>query len=205
MPLVTITREYGSLGDEIAHAVAARLNVPLVDQDIITALAIRLSVPEKVISRLEEREGSLVTEIVRDFQGLFPLVNASVTERKEHEVDEAEYVSAVRQTIEEAARDGNGVFLGRGATFVLADRDAVVHVLITAPLALRVERVQAAATLSQQDAERRIQQVDSDRRRYLRRMFRVEWLDVQHYHLVVNTGRLTLDRATGIICAAIAT
>jgi cytidylate kinase len=204
MPVITISRQHGSLGDEIGKEVANRLDLRLVDQDVITEVSRRLGVPAESVSERDEREGSPVSELVRRMRLLYPATLAPRSSPENPDLDEAAYLQVIREVIWEVARGNDAVIVGRGSAFILPRHPDIVHVLLIAPLDVRVERVMAAEGLDQQRALQRIKQVDESRTRYIRHFYRTNWLDLKHYDLVVNTGRFSQIRAAGIICAAAA-
>jgi cytidylate kinase len=204
MPVITVSRQFGSNGDEIARDVAARLGLRLVDQDIINEVAQRLGVPPEKVTAQDERDAPhVVADLVRTMRRLYPATIAPSTEGPE--VDEASYLQVTRQAIWEVARTGNAVIMGRGAPFILDRNPEVLHVLIVAPVDVRIERVMAAEGLDHQAAERRIKEADASRARYIRHYYRTNWLDVGHYDLMLDTGHFSELRAADLICAAVQT
>src|SRR5947209_13140887 len=111
MPIVTIARQAGSLGDEIGRLVADRLSLRLVGSDIINDVAARLDVPPQRLNERDERESNLVSELVRTMRRLYPATH--VPQRAgAGDPDESSYLQVIRQVIREVARAGNAVILG---------------------------------------------------------------------------------------------
>jgi cytidylate kinase len=204
VPIITISRQYGSLGDEIGKEVAHRLGLRLVDNEIIGEVAKRLGVPPSRVSAQDERTGSFVSELVDTMRLLYPATLHSPPSEHEEDLNEGAYLQVIREVIWEVARSGNAVILGRGAAFITPRHPDVLHVLMIAPLETRIARVMAAEGLNHEEAARRIKQVDTDRARYVRHFYHTNWLDPGHYDLVVNTGYFTQARATSLVCAAAA-
>jgi cytidylate kinase len=202
MPVITVSRQFGSMGDEVARDVAERLGLRLVNQDIINEVAQRLGVPPERVTADDERDAPhIVSDLVRTMRRLYPATIAPTTESPE--VDEASYLRVTRQVIWEVARDGDAVIVGRGAPFILDSHPDLLHVLIAAPLKVRIERIMALESLDHGAAERRIKEADVNRARYVRHFYRTNWLDVGHYDLVLNSGYFSELRAAELICAAI--
>ena len=204
MPVITISRQHGSLGDEIGREVADRLGLRLVDQDVINEVAERLGVPPESVSERDQREGSLVSELVRRMRLLYPATLAPQPTSDKPQLDEAAYLQVIREVVWEVTRSNDAVIIGRGSTFILPHHPEIVHTLLVAPLEVRVERIMAAEGLDQHSALQRIKQVDDNRARYIRHFYQAKWLDLKHYDLIVNTGHFSQVRAVGIICAAAA-
>ncbi len=203
MPVMTVSRQYGSLGDEIGNDVAGRLGLRLVDQDIITMVAKRLGVSPSSVTGHDERDTGLVSELVRTMRRLYPATIAP-TPVESDEVDEAAYRQVIRQVIWEVAREDDAVIIGRGGPFVLESHPDVLHVLVIAPLNVRIERVMVEDGLNHEAALQRIKEVDAARGRYVRHFYRTNWLDVAHYDLVINTGHFSELHSTSLICSALA-
>jgi CMP/dCMP kinase len=201
MPVITISRQLGSLGDEIARDVAGRLGLRLVDQDIINEVAARLGVSPSAVSEHDERESGLVTEIVRTMRRLYPATPLPDSDASP-DLDEAALVQVTRQVTSEIALAGDAVIIGRGAPFILVAQPDILHVLVIAPEHLRVERVMKSEARGLKDASQRVKEVDANRARYARHFFGVNWLDVLHFDLVLNTGHFTQQLATSLVCAA---
>ncbi|GAC1320812.1 MAG: cytidylate kinase-like family protein [Chloroflexota bacterium] len=203
MPVITIARQYGSLGDEIGKDIASRLGLRLVDNDIIVDVAQRLGVPVASLSQRDERGGRLVSDLVKTMQRLYPATLVPRGAAETPDVEEASFLQVIRQVLWEVARDNQAVIVGRASTFILAQHPDIVHLLVVAPLEIRIERVMAAENLDQQQAAQRIDQVDNERTRYIRHFYRANWLDVNNYDLVVNTGHFSQLQAVSLLCTAI--
>ncbi len=204
MPVITISRQYGSLGDEIGKEVAERMGLRFVDQEIINEVARRLDVSPAAAAAPDEREGSVVSELVHTMRLLYPATPMPQPSQENPELDEAAYLQVIREVIWEVARTNDAVIVGRGGAFILPKHPDILHVLMVAPLEVRVERVMAAEGLDQQRAAQRVKHVDSNRARYVRHFYHANWLDLAHYDLVVNTGHFSQVRAVSLICAAAA-
>ncbi|HLJ66350.1 MAG TPA: cytidylate kinase-like family protein [Chloroflexota bacterium] len=201
MTVITISRQDGSLGDEIARDVAEKLGLRLVGQEMINEVAQRLGVSPGAVTNRDEREPGLAAELVRTMRRLYP-ATVSTGHDESDVVDESSYLQMIRQLIWELARGDDVVIVGRGASFILGRNPDILHVLLVAPLEIRVERVMAAEGIGQRTAAQRIREVDASRARYIRHHYGANWLDVTQYDLVLNTGHFSQLKASEIVCAA---
>jgi cytidylate kinase len=110
------------------------------------------------------------------------------------------YGELIRRVILEYAQMGNVIITGRGGQVVLRDFPNALHVRIHAPESLRILRLTERLGLDQKEAERQIHQADKERVRYMKHFYDAEWDNPDLYHLVINTGKVSLDLATQIIC-----
>jgi cytidylate kinase len=139
--------------------------------------------------------------ISRDMTSLYSK-DPSAFERKSA-VDDQTYARIVRETMEEFARQGNGVIVGRGGQMILRDWPGALHVRLYAPLEVRVQRIMQRFDISEAQARRRITRSDEQKRQYIRHMHNnASWKDIKYYHLAINTGAISPQVAAQIIMLA---
>jgi CMP/dCMP kinase len=202
MTALTISRQYGSLGDEIGREVSERLGLRLVDGTVIAEIAHGLGLSASDFEDRDEWHGTVVSDLVRTMRHLYPATIAPTPTEEAPQLDDASYLEVIRQVIWEVARTEDAVIIGRGAASILGNSPTVLHVLIVAPLAVRAERIMTADDLDHQRAVQRIKQIDERRARYIRRFYGVDWLDVSIYDLVLNTGHFSHLTSVQLICDA---
>ena len=202
MSAITITRQYGSLGDEIGRDAAERLGLRLVDSQVIAETARGLGLPAEDFADRDEWQGTIVSDLVKTMRRLYPATLAPIPTGDTPELDDASYLDIIRQVITEVARGENAIIVGRGAASILGPNPTVLHVLVVAPLAVRVERVMQSHGLDHARAVQRIKQVDERRSRYIRRFYGTELLDISTYDLVINTGHFSQSASVQLICQA---
>ena len=207
MPVVTISRQYASGGGEIAQRVANELHAFLLDRELIHEVAQRLGLPEDVVSEHDERGETVIGRLVNALRMSYPDAS-SMPDLIDlpgdiPELPNRAYVQVVEQVIQETARTGNAVIVGRGSQFVLQNHVGTLHVHIFAPFDNRVQSVmtEQPGTI-RQDAERVVRDFDGGRARYARHFYHSDWQAPQHYHLVLNAGRMSHDLAVRLIVAA---
>jgi cytidylate kinase len=113
------------------------------------------------------------------------------------------YAEHLRRTVEEIARLGGAVILGRGAHLILPAGQAL-RVFVVAPLAARVAAVAARHGVAEHEAERRIRETEAERRAFLRRYFHADLGDPSSYDLILNTGQLGVAGAADAVVACLA-
>lgn len=112
------------------------------------------------------------------------------------------YTELLRQVIREYAEIGDVMIVGRGGQVVLQENPHVLHIRVQAPLEARIRYLMERMGIDREEAEDQIHQSDKDRARYLRHFHGVDWDDPTLYHLVINTGKITVDTATHLISEA---
>lgn len=95
------------------------------------------------------------------------------------------------------------LFWGRGGNFALKDTNAL-RVRIVAPDDMRCKVVQKDKGLNADDAKKLMVSIDANRRAFIRRYFNADTQDPANYDLVLNTGKISVEKAVSIIQAALA-
>lgn len=201
MRAVTISREYGSGGGEIAARLAQRLGWQLVDHEVVVEVANALGVSEAEAEAHDERVEGLASRILSSLQLVEPIMLVGSTNIPE--ADERRYRDALFNVVEAAVTQGHVVIVGRGSQMLLAERRDVFHARIITPLQLRIAYVMQREGLNQTDARSRIQMKDRDRIRYLQAEHHQSPEDAHLYDLVINTGVIDLDSAVDLIALAL--
>jgi len=212
MRAVTISRQYGSGGGEIAARLARKLGWQLIDHAIVEKTARELGVYETDVARRDEEyvEGALsriLTGIRNLSAGAFipnapgALVPSATTFASAG--SERAYHETIQQVVRAAAHTGHVVIVGRGGQFLLADRRDVLHLRIVAPLELRVAYVARREEPNMDAARTRVQEKDRARERNMQNQFHRKPDDSDLYDLVINTAVLDLDRIVDFICLAL--
>ena len=182
MSAITVSRQMGSRGDELALRVAERLGWRRVCRDLINQAARTAGVPQVALAEIDEL----------GFLGLR-------TSAKEWEA----YQSQVERILRELADQGSVVIVGRGGQVVLRGRPDVLHVRVVAPFELRVAQLRGERNVSEDSARACLEASDRARTRYLRRSHDVRLDDPALYHLTVNTGLLDLSQAVDLVVRAV--
>lgn len=182
MTAITISRQLGSLGSQVARLVADQLGFRLVWRELINQAALRSGAPEAALAAIDEL-------------GLFGICPSPQACRA--------YREAVKQVIEELAAEGGVVIVGRAGQLLLKDRADVLHVRVIAPQAVRAERVARARGVPPQAALAQVEASDRYRANYLKRFYQVRWDQAELYDLVINTARTAAPEAAEVICRAL--
>ena len=182
--LVTIEREYGSGGAEIAQKLALRLGWKLWDQALTDEIARLLDCPSRTVEEHEEKRDTLQYRLFKSFmRGSF---EGSLNAPRMKMVDADCVRQVAQQVVLRAAQEGNSVIVGRGSAYYLRERSDALHVFLYAPFEEKVRRLQARGK-SRSEAIELAENVDLERAEYIRKYFDVEWPDRRYFHLMVNT------------------
>ena len=198
MRAITIAREYGSGGGEIASRLARRLGWQLVDHAIVERVASEIGTSTQEAEVHDEHVQGMVSQALNSLLYLYPAAMAS-TPPEAFLSDEA-YRDAFNRVVRAAAARGHVVIVGRASQVILADLRDVLHVRVIAPFEKRVVYVMQREGVDHHTAESRIHRKDHERASYLEREYHRHPDDAQLYDLVLNTSLLDLESAVDIIC-----
>ena len=180
---ITVEREYGAGGGEIAKRLAERLGWKLWDHALTSEIARMAEVDHAVVERLDERCDSMFYRLMKVF--MRGSMEQSLAVRMDH-FDADSMVEFMRRIISGAASEGNSVIVGRGAPFLLRGRPDTFHVFVHAPLEEKIRRLLEAGK-SENEAVDEISNVDRQRVIFVRRYFGMEWPTRQLYHMMINS------------------
>jgi hypothetical protein len=197
--IITLEREYGSGGGEIAEEVASRLGWKLWDQLLTEEIARRLDCNCKAVEEHEERSDPAYYRLFKAFlRGSF---EGSLNAPRLKMVDTECVREVVQKLLPEIAEAGNCVIVGRGSAYHLGNRNDAFHVFVYAPFPERVRRLRARGK-GEKEAMELAETVDRDRADFIKRYFDVEWPGRHRFHLMVNSG-LGNNAAAEIILGAV--
>ena len=182
MSVITISRQLGSLGDEVAHAVADKLDYQIIGRDLINQAAVRANVPEVALAAIDDL----------GFLDLHPPPESIHA-----------YQNSISEIMHELAAGGNVVIVGRAGQVILRDNPQVLHVKVIAPERMRFQRVAQQQNTTLECAQAQVLTSDKTRKNYLNKYYQVRWDDPQLYDLIVNTARLQPQQAACLICQAL--
>ena len=222
MTIVTISRQLGSGGNEIAASVAEALGLRFIDREIINRAAHEAGVPKIALQEMEyEGQRTLVEQVLDILRQMPPLPNPLETAQREAatplsvhfggifsptvrpmSIAMGDYVRIAGMVIRDLAREGRVIIVGRGSQVLLKDHPAALHVQIVAPFWHRVKTIMEREGLERRATVSRVRTSDRARADYLRRYHNVRWLDPHLYDLVINTDKVPVEVAVGLIVEA---
>jgi cytidylate kinase len=196
--VITISREYGSGGAEVARMLGERLHWRLIDDSLSAQVAKRA---RTTAAEVECQEDLVDPWLHGIFKALWRGGFTGTATRTDHELDAESIAHLWHAVIREAAQGGECIVVGRGGQCLLQGRRDAFHVHIYAPLADRVKRLGPRLPRGT-DIAAAARERDQMRYEYIRHHFRQEWHNPHLYHLMVCSS-IGLDRAAdAVLCAA---
>lgn len=183
--IVTIEREYGSGGGEIAQLLASHLGWKLWDQLLTEEIARLANCPKAVVEVREERTDPLYYRLLKSFmRGSY---EGSLNAPKLQMVDSESILKITQRVVLRAAETGNCVIVGRGSQHFLRDRKDTLRVFLYAPREDKIRRLRSRGK-SETEAQELADTVDRERADFIAKYFGVEWPSRVVYHSMINTA-----------------
>jgi len=182
MSVITVSRQLGSLGTEIAQAVAVRLNYQYVDKEKIGKALVDCGLPKIEIEKLDEKNP--------------PFWDSWLIDRKR-------FFHYIQMVVFDFAQKNNVVIVGRGGQILLKDLPGVLNVRIMSPIDVRVRRIMEKDGVDEKQAVRLLRRNDQDSAGFIRSFFNMDWEDSNLYDLVINTQKLSVDTGVNMILESI--
>jgi hypothetical protein len=183
--IVTIEREYGSGGGEIAQLLTKQLGWKLWDQLLTEEIARLADCPKAEVESREERTDPLYYRLFKSF--LRGSYEGSLNAHKLKLLDSECILKFTEQVVQHAAKTGNSVIVGRGSQHFLRNRPDTLRVFLYAPREDKVRRLLTRGKTGK-EAEELVDTVDRERIDFIQKYFHVEWPDRAIYHTMINTA-----------------
>ncbi|ACI19599.1 cytidylate kinase-like family protein [Dictyoglomus thermophilum] len=207
MAVITISRQVGSLGDELAEKIAKELGYRYFDKFLMTEIAVSSGLTEAEVIDFNEDNYKVRSFFEQLFGRKSPVGTITVRDRDEKGkvflttkvFDEESSLTFVQAVIKKLVDWDNVVILGRGGQVLLRGFPHVLHIRVIAPLEFRIENIMKQKGLTREDALKYISEKDKAAQEYLYRFYNVDWNDPELYHMVLNMGMLKMDQAVKIV------
>ena len=200
MPILTVSRLYGSGGSEVAELAAKALGWSLLDNAVVDAVATRMGLSIAEVRDREERVPSLV-ERLTSAMAMGSQEWASPIAAAKRPTDE-QLIEVTRHIIEEAIARGPLVVVGRGAQEMLAERDDTLHVFCYAPRKAMIARTIQREGVTAEEATRLVDNTNKVRDQWVRLHWERDRRAHENYDLSVNTERLGIEGAAELVVSA---
>jgi cytidylate kinase len=202
--VISLSRQVGAGGAPIGRKVAARLGFKYVDREILGRAARLIWQDENTLKNREERVSGVWENLLQVFsigtpEAAYPLPGACqiVTDRDLFELE----ADVIRQMGDEY----DSVIVGRGGFWILRNHPGLLSVFLHADRNHRAETIRRHLQLpGLPEARELLQALDRQREKFIRSMTGVHWREPGHFHLCIDSGRISEDAVVDLIvrCAA---
>jgi CMP/dCMP kinase len=199
--VITISREYGAGGSELATLLGARLGWRVLDHELIHQLAARLHLDLADVAAMSEHPPSFLDRLASSAVITAP---ESAYHSAPWSTDADRLAAATREVLLEAVREPPLIIVGHGANCLFKSRPDVLRIRVAAPTDVRVRRIVERTGVAAAQAAADVRHRDADRQHYLQRYYHTSVTDACAYDLQINTGTVPLPAAAELVLALVA-
>src|ERR1700674_2281818 len=211
MPVITIGRQFGAGGSTVGEMLVERLPRRLLESRGIAEVAHRLQLPKEEVEPEFESAGSLLSRLLVALGSASsePLIPPEVTAWSPPNADPAfvtrkAVLQITQLVIQEAARAGNVVIVGRGGAYLLHDVPGALRVFLGASKSVRVKAIMERFKItSEEEARKRMDRTDENWTAYIKQVYGHDRNLAGHYDMVLDTGRLGYETTVEVIVTAL--
>ena len=192
LPVITISRQFGSGGREIGKKVAQALGIPYYDKELLKVAAEKSGLSHEFLSNYDEKPtNSFLYSLVMGQQNVLSGMRGTTVEQLASQ--------AQRDAVLSVAEKGSCVIVGRCADYILRDQPGLVRVFICADDDSRVARICQRDGLDEKEAREKMRKMDKARAAYYAFHADREWSAADSYDLCINSSRRGIDAAVELI------
>ena len=182
MSVITISRQLGSLGAELAREVAGELNYEYADKAMVGKIMASYGIAAPEMDKFDEKKP--------------PFWDSLSIHRRN-------FLHSIQMAIYDLARKSGVVIVGRGGQVLLRDLPGTLHVRILSSLSVRLRRLMESEGVDERHAGLMIRQSDHDSSGYIKSFFNADWDDPNLYDLIINTEKLSVKTGMKLIIEAV--
>jgi cytidylate kinase len=197
MAVITISRQFGAGGKTLGKMVAKELGYTFADQQIIQKIAETANVSPHWVESIEKEAGTRLTKVI-DYVVSMKWVERVLKEERGY-IDEEIYLDYLVVIISQVAEEGNAVIIGRGSQYILNDHPDARHILLVDEGKNRVKFMMENYDLSRKEAEKIVTKEDKRRMSFYGKLGKADFDNPGLYHLVLNMGRLNMEKALQLV------
>jgi len=198
MPVLTVSRQFGAGGRTLGKRVAEQMSYPLVDENIVQMIAERAKVSQNWVRSIEKEAGGSLLKFI---SYVVPKrYVAQILDDTRGYMDEEVYVNTLYEVINELAREGDCVIVGRGGQYILRDNPAARHVLLVSDLEHRINFMMEHYRLREDQAKTVVRVREKRRVNLYRKFGREDYNDPHLYEMVLNMSKISMDKAVELVC-----
>jgi cytidylate kinase len=191
--IITIGREHGSNGHDIAKELAQQLGYTCYDKEIVDHAAENSGFSKEIFDSYDEKKVSAYVMPSPHYTGMGEGFRLNM-----------QIASAQFDTIRMLADKGNCIFVGRCADYVLRNRKDLVSVFIMANKDFRVKTLMERKGIDADQAKKLMRQVDKDRSSYYKYYTDQIWGEAENYELCIDSSKIGVQGAVDVIKAFVA-
>ena len=183
--IISVGREYGSAGHEIAERIAKELGFKFYDRNMLDEIAQEKNIEVKYLEKYEEKPRNLI--LSRSVKGYSNSIEEVIADMQ------FEYLR------KKADSGESFVVVGRCAEEVLKDNDGLISIFILGDREVKLNRIKEKFHIEETEALLKMRRHDKNRKRYHNRHSDGKWGDSRSYDLCVNSSKMGVDKTVDIL------
>ncbi len=183
--IITVSREFGSRGHEIAGIIARQLGFKLYDRRILDGIADEKNIKIEYLEKYDEKPRNLMlSRRIGNFSNSIEEVMAEM---------QFEYLK------EKAAEGESMIVVGRCGEMVFKDHPGLISIFVTGDYETKIERVKEHYNLSRKEAILKMSRHDKNRKRYHNYHSDFKWGDSRYYDMCINACKMDIKDTAKIL------
>ena len=183
--IISISREYGSAGHEIAAKIAEDMGFKLYDRSMLDAIANDMNIKVEVLEKYDEKPRNFMLSR-----------RAGVYSNSMEEILAELQFDFIRKKAEEGE---SFVIVGRCSDVVLKDFKNLITIFVSGDKASKKARIMELYHLNETEALAKMARHDKKRKQYHNRHTDRKWGDSRHYDVCINSSPLGTEGTTKVV------
>lgn len=189
--VITINRQCGSGGREIAIKLGEKLGLKVFDRNFLENVAKQFDISKEEMDRVKGKKASWWNDLCRFYQQFGAVASIDTVDSKPTPL--ALY-NAERKLLLEMAAQEPCIVVGRAGFNVFHNEPNAIHLMILADKDARVKRICEKQHLNEEEASKLIDRIDEERETFTHTVTDTSRYDARHYDIVLNVTGFTTDQ-----------
>ncbi|MDZ7693283.1 MAG: cytidylate kinase-like family protein [Balneolaceae bacterium] len=186
-PVITVSREFGTLGAALSELLGKQLPFKVWDKKLLQEIAKELGSDEKFLESLDERRRDPVGDAVLGF------LNIQHTN--------VNYLISLVKVVKTIEEYGSSIIVGRGARYICENENSL-HIRVVSPLKTRIREFAKRENISRDESYEIIKDKDAERADFIQYSFNKDIANAADYDLLLNSGTYTLEEMAKMVIQA---
>lgn len=195
--IITINRECGSGGRDIARRMGEILGLKVYDKAILEAICEKYHLDEQEILRIKGQKLNLWDDLCQFYRQFNTVGNSYQPEGKK--VTSRELFYAESHIMRNLAQQESCIIVGRTGFHIFKDDPDAIHLFLIADRDLRIQHIAQREKLSEKAAAKYVDQTDEARETFTKYFAGVSRYDARNYDLVTNVSRFTPEKVASFL------
>ena len=197
--IITIGRQIGSGGLEIAQKLSDKLGVKMYDKELLNIASRESGLRNDLFEKKDEKIENGLKGVLGSLLGIRGYFADGGAISLSSSITEEDLFTVQSAVIKKIASENSSIFIGRCADYILRDYPTILSVFISAEKKFRIARLMDMRGITQAEALKIIDQLDKERAAYYNYYTFKKWGDASSYHLCIDSSKFGIDGAVEMI------